>query len=98
MNTYLAAFQSSLLQAILGELPLSDGNITTHGRISYAAQTPWVFSGTIRDNILFGEEYDVDRYNEVIKACALRQVTCCFSCVLCRFEWGCRVMHGVYQH
>ena len=30
------------------------------------------FSGTIRENILFGLEYDQDRYNKVIEDCALR--------------------------
>uniref|UniRef100_A0A4W2EHN1 ATP binding cassette subfamily C member 4 n=1 Tax=Bos indicus x Bos taurus TaxID=30522 RepID=A0A4W2EHN1_BOBOX len=64
-------FQSSLLRAVLGELPPSQGQVSLHGRIAYVSQQPWVFSGTVRSNILFGKKYEEDRYEEVIKACAL---------------------------
>ena len=67
-------FQSSLLSAVLGELPPSQGKVSVHGRIAYVSQQPWVFSGTVRSNILFGKKYEEDRYKEVIKACALEKV------------------------
>ena len=68
-------FQSSLLCAVLGELPPSQGQVSVHGRIAYVSQQPWVFSGTVRSNILFGKKYEKDRYEEVIKACALGEVS-----------------------
>ena len=68
-------FQSSLLRAVLGELPPSQGQVSVHGRIAYVPQQPWVFSGTLRSNILFGKKYEEDRYEEVIKACALGKVS-----------------------
>ena len=68
-------FQSSLLRAVLGELPPSQGQVSVHGRIAYVSQQPWVFSGTVRSNILFGKKYEKDRYEEVIKACALGEVS-----------------------
>ena len=68
-------FQSSLLSAVLGELPLSQGKVSVHGRIAYVSQQPWVFSGTVRSNILFGKKYEKERYEEVIKACALEEVS-----------------------
>ena len=37
--------QSSLIQSILGELPLSHGSIQLHGDLSYAPQEAWVFAG-----------------------------------------------------
>ena len=36
-------------------------------------QIPWVFSGTIRENILFGQPYDELRYTRVTEACALTE-------------------------
>ncbi|XP_032238396.2 ATP-binding cassette sub-family C member 4 isoform X2 [Nematostella vectensis] len=63
--------KSSLLNAILGELPLSEGSIRVQGRVAYASQQAWVYNSTLRHNILFGKEYDEHRYNDVIKACTL---------------------------
>ena len=54
--------KSTLLQVVLGELELDDGNLTVNGVISYASQEPWLFEGTIKQNIIFIEEYDAERY------------------------------------
>ncbi|XP_078483709.1 ATP-binding cassette sub-family C member 4 [Ciona intestinalis] len=65
--------KSSFLSAILRELPASTGQARVVGQVSYAGQTPWVFSGSIRDNILFGEEYNEKRFKEVIDVCCLEK-------------------------
>ena len=39
----------------------------------YVPQLPWVFSGTIRENILFGNPYDKIKYTRTIEACALKE-------------------------
>lgn len=64
-----------MLQAILGELPLLEGKIKVNGRMAYAAQQSWVYNGTVQENVIFGKSYDEQRYNEVIKVCALEQVS-----------------------
>lgn len=61
--------------AILGELPLSDGTITVKGKIAYASQQAWIYNGTLRQNILFGQDNEEDKFSEVIKACALDKVS-----------------------
>lgn len=38
-------------------------------------QEPWIQYATVRDNILFGLPYDVDKYNAVLYACALEEVS-----------------------
>ncbi|KAJ3921365.1 hypothetical protein F5877DRAFT_65024 [Lentinula edodes] len=71
--------KTSLLLALLGEMhfaPLSNDawfNLPRSGGIAYAAQESWVLNETIRDNILFGSPYDEDRYEKVIKSCALER-------------------------
>lgn len=56
---------------ILGEFQPNVGQIKIQGTISYASQEPWLFSGSVRNNILFGQPYDEDKYNKVVKACCL---------------------------
>uniref|UniRef100_A0A452EG50 Multidrug resistance-associated protein 4 n=1 Tax=Capra hircus TaxID=9925 RepID=A0A452EG50_CAPHI len=69
----VGAGKSSLLSAVLGELPPSQGKVSVHGRIAYVSQQPWVFPGTVRSNILFGKKYEKEQYEKVIKACALEE-------------------------
>uniref|UniRef100_A0A8W4FEZ1 Multidrug resistance-associated protein 4 n=1 Tax=Sus scrofa TaxID=9823 RepID=A0A8W4FEZ1_PIG len=70
----VGAGKSSLLNAVLGELPPSQGQVTVRGRIAYVPQQPWLFPGTVRSNILFGKKYEKDRYEKVLKACALEEL------------------------
>uniref|UniRef100_A0A8C7TH57 Multidrug resistance-associated protein 4 n=1 Tax=Oncorhynchus mykiss TaxID=8022 RepID=A0A8C7TH57_ONCMY len=65
--------KSSLLSAILGELPHDKGVLRVKGQLTYASQQPWVFPGTIRSNILFGKELHPQKYEKVLRACALKR-------------------------
>lgn len=63
--------KTSLLHIILKELSLTKGIKDIVGSISYASQEPWLFAGTIRQNILFGEPFVKNRYENVVRVCAL---------------------------
>ncbi|KAG0588980.1 hypothetical protein KC19_2G282400 [Ceratodon purpureus] len=65
--------KSTLLYSIMGEIPKVSGQIMVSGRLAYVAQTAWIQSGTIQDNILFGLPLDYTRYRSALKACALDQ-------------------------
>ncbi|KAJ8965822.1 hypothetical protein NQ314_003889 [Rhamnusium bicolor] len=69
----LGSGKSSILHVILKELPISEGTLGINGTISYASQTPWLFIGTIRENILFGQQLNKKRYKEVCHVCALER-------------------------
>ncbi|KJA20178.1 hypothetical protein HYPSUDRAFT_204055 [Hypholoma sublateritium FD-334 SS-4] len=70
--------KTSILMALLGEMhfipttPDSWFNLPREGGVAYAAQESWVENDTIRNNILFGSEYNDARYKAVIKQCALQ--------------------------
>nr|XP_054769963.1 ATP-binding cassette sub-family C member 4-like isoform X1 [Lytechinus pictus] len=63
--------KSSLLMAVLKELPALQGSIMTKGRIAYASQQPWVFGGTVRENITFGRPFSDTKYRSIVRVCAL---------------------------
>ncbi|KAG0087671.1 hypothetical protein BGZ93_010808, partial [Podila epicladia] len=76
--------KSALLLALLGELERVEGSVylprldytqessmKRGSGIAYVAQTAWLQNSTIRDNILFGREFDQDRYDAVVGGCAL---------------------------
>ena len=65
--------KSSIFYAILNEMSLLDGDITHHGKIAWISQQPWVFSGTVRENILFGETFDPKKYGKTLWACDLHK-------------------------
>lgn len=67
----VGAGKSSLLMAVLREIVPIRGRVHVRGPVAYAAQEPWLVSATVRDNILFGEPFDPDRYLAVVNACAL---------------------------
>lgn len=65
--------KTSLFHVILQELPLLEGTLKVNGVISYASQEPWLFAGTVRQNILFGLPLDKLRYKTVVQKCALER-------------------------
>ncbi|KAJ1727146.1 hypothetical protein LPJ61_004731 [Coemansia biformis] len=48
------------------------GQGTVMTNVAYVAQEAWLRNATIRDNILFGERFDVERYEEALRMCALK--------------------------
>ncbi|CAN9510715.1 unnamed protein product [Ophioblennius macclurei] len=66
--------KSSLLAAITGELNRLSGVLYVANRetgFGLACQEPWIQHASVRDNILFGKDYDAAFYQAVIEACAL---------------------------
>lgn len=64
--------KSALAQAILGELfPVGLAHVVAPQRVAYGAQVPWVFEGSLRDNVLAGRQIEAMRYCEVMRAAAL---------------------------
>ena len=69
--------KSSLLQAIINNLillnPKECDGIHINGKVGYAAQIPWIQNETIRNNILFSQEFDEEKYNRVLSLCQLKE-------------------------
>lgn len=65
--------KSSILSAILGEMTHLDGIRKVSGTIAYVPQTAWILNQTIRGNILYGLDYDRNKYDKVLRACELKR-------------------------
>jgi ATP-binding cassette, subfamily C (CFTR/MRP), member 1 len=39
--------------------------------MSYCSQEPWIMSTTVKANILFGRDYDAERYRQALIVCDL---------------------------
>jgi ABC-type Mn2+/Zn2+ transport system ATPase subunit len=46
-------------------------SVHMRGKVAFAPQTPWIRNVTFRDNILFGQAYDEEKYERVIEVCCL---------------------------
>ncbi|KAH8074024.1 ATPase [Aureococcus anophagefferens] len=58
----VASGKSTLLAALLGELERTSGTVAVRGRVALCPQAPWIFNATLKENVLFGAEYDAARY------------------------------------
>ncbi|XP_068337296.1 ABC transporter C family member 3-like [Pyrus communis] len=65
--------KSSLLSCILGEVPKISGTLKLCGTKAYVSQSPWIQSGKIEENILFGKQMDRGSYDRVLEACSLKK-------------------------
>ncbi|KAE9400658.1 P-loop containing nucleoside triphosphate hydrolase protein [Gymnopus androsaceus JB14] len=71
--------KTSMLMALLSEMhfipsgPDSWYNLPRNHGVAYAAQECWVQNATIKENIVFGLEFDEERYKKVLYQCALER-------------------------
>jgi ABC-type transport system involved in cytochrome bd biosynthesis fused ATPase/permease subunit len=70
----VGAGKSSFLLSLLEELQIIKGKLEIKGSVFYLSQEPWVFTSSIKQNILFGMPYDEKKFKKIIKICCLEQV------------------------
>ncbi len=50
-----------------------EAKIIVNGKLGYTSQIPWIQNETLRNNILFFEEYEEQKYNSILKICSLEK-------------------------
>lgn len=81
-----SAGKGLLLSALLGEADIEPGGSKAASELTaekptnastsdfaYVSQPPWIENRTIKQNIVFGDALDEERYTTVIRACALER-------------------------
>jgi ATP-binding cassette subfamily C (CFTR/MRP) protein 1 len=64
--------KSSLLAALAGDMRKTSGEVVIGASRAFCPQYAWIQNATVRENIVFGKDFDQQWYDEVIDACALR--------------------------
>ncbi|KAK5109732.1 hypothetical protein LTR62_006572 [Meristemomyces frigidus] len=64
--------KSSLLGALAGDMRRTTGGMALGANRAFCPQYAWIQNASVKQNIVFGKEFDKRWYNEVIDACALR--------------------------
>jgi ABC-type multidrug transport system ATPase subunit len=65
--------KSSLLSACINEMVCNSGTVRVRGKIAYIPQEAFLLNASIRENILFGNPFDKQKYEEVITICQMEQ-------------------------
>ena len=65
--------KSSLINAMIGEMQMKFGRASMCGSFAYAPQQAWIYNATVKENILFGLDYNEERYNAAIDGACLRK-------------------------
>ena len=67
----VASGKSSLLSALLGEMHRIKGEVMINGSVAYVAQQAWILNETLKENILFGNEFNQKKYADILQRCQL---------------------------
>ncbi|XP_067942300.1 multidrug resistance-associated protein 1-like [Watersipora subatra] len=63
--------KSSLLSAVTGDLHKLEGSVIRKGSLALVSQVAFIVNASVKNNILFGNEYNEELYSKVVDACAL---------------------------
>ncbi|ORY95166.1 hypothetical protein BCR41DRAFT_375894 [Lobosporangium transversale] len=65
--------KSSTLAAIMGQIKLRAGDREVHGSLAYVPHDAWLVNATLKENILFGLPFNRQKYNDILRVCALNR-------------------------
>ncbi|KAF9433662.1 Multidrug resistance-associated protein 4 [Entomortierella beljakovae] len=63
--------KSSTLAAIMGQIKLREGERVVRGSLAYVPHDAWLLNASLKENILFGSPFNRQKYNDILRVCAL---------------------------
>ncbi|KAL7712918.1 Canalicular multispecific organic anion transporter [Entamoeba marina] len=63
--------KSSFILSLLGELEKQKGEASISGNVTYASQSAWLMNTSVRENIIFLEQFNSNKYAEACTAACL---------------------------
>ncbi|CAN8313677.1 unnamed protein product [Cochlearia groenlandica] len=65
--------KTSLVSAMLGELSHDETSTAViRGSVAYVPQVSWIFNATVRENIIFGSDFESERYRRAVDVTSLQ--------------------------
>jgi ABC-type multidrug transport system fused ATPase/permease subunit len=69
----VGAGKTTLFNGILKNLIVSQGQVEIEGTIGYCSQKPILFDGSIKNNILFANDLNIQRLEKTLELCCLKE-------------------------
>ncbi|KAK8811416.1 hypothetical protein WA158_003150 [Blastocystis sp. Blastoise] len=63
--------KTSFVSALIGEMTKNSGCCILNGSVSFASQQAWMVNDTVRGNVLFGKEFEEERYKRALHVCCM---------------------------
>ena len=63
--------KTTLLHLLMKEAKLVSGEAVVQGSVAYVEQEPFIFSASIKDNILFGKQWDEELFQKALDVACL---------------------------
>lgn len=63
--------KTSILSGLIGEMRTTSGSVKFGGSVAYCSQMAWIQNATVKDNVLFGRDYNEERYWNAIRNASL---------------------------
>ncbi|KAK8805917.1 hypothetical protein WA158_002573 [Blastocystis sp. Blastoise] len=63
--------KTSFVSALIGEMTKNSGCCILNGSVSFASQQSWMVNDTVRGNVLFGKEFEEERYKRALHVCCM---------------------------
>ena len=63
--------KSTILMSFFNEVPKVTGRLSFQGTVAYVEQEVTIYPGTVRNNILFGKPFELQKYKKIVTACCL---------------------------
>ena len=51
---------------------LNDGKIAVNGLLAYVPQQAWILNASVKDNIMFGKDFNEPLYKRIVSSCSLK--------------------------
>ncbi|KAA6374973.1 MAG: putative multi drug resistance-associated protein, partial [Streblomastix strix] len=65
--------KTSIAASIIGDTERESGEVRIKGSIAYCPQDPWIYNCSVLGNIIFGQQFNEQKYLKILNQCCLKE-------------------------